>query len=91
MLFDAFEREFELRAMGWTFETTGCGEQLLQGFGAALHGDPVVVVAVTAADMEGKGFGDAGEHEDFLTRFLTDMLRVERGGDRTEMRMVAGE
>ncbi len=77
--------------MSWAFETTGRAKQLLEGFDAALQSDPVVVVAVRAADMEGEGFGGAGEHENFLTRFLTDMLRVRRGRDRAEMRLVAGE
>ena len=59
-----------LRAVGGTFEVAGGGAELVQRFGAVVKSDPIVEVAVGTPDAKGIGFGDAGDHGNFLIAML---------------------
>jgi hypothetical protein len=66
LFFDTFERVLHLNTVRGALKSAGSGEKLLEGFKAALQNDPVIVIAIRTADVEGEGFGGTGDHWRFL-------------------------
>jgi len=62
-----------------TFKSARSGEKLFEGFEAALESDPIVVIAIGAADAKGKGFGGAGYHGSFLIFVPLYLTRANLG------------
>ncbi len=87
MFFHTFERVLHLNTVSRALEGAGSGEKLLEGFKAALQNDPVIVIAVRTADVEGEGFGGTRDHGHFL---ISCYARGERECAR-DKRLVAGE
>ncbi|PYU03068.1 MAG: hypothetical protein DMG34_14225 [Acidobacteria bacterium] len=87
MFFDTFEWVLHLNTVSGALKSAGSGEKLLEGFQAAPQNDPVIVIAIRTADVEGEGFGGTRDHGHFL---ISCYARGERECAR-DKRLVAGE
>jgi len=82
LLFHALERELALSSVGGAVKAAGRSEEIFERFKAIVESDPVVVIAVRAADTERESFGGAGEHWNFLRLMLRGRCEVAVGKEK---------